>query len=136
MLAAKGLRTPPKILAIFLGRFCPRKAILIDRGGSSRWRATYIAVMNRFHPVFVLGGVYLRTATGEIVGRLDEPGSPFETLDEACKHAAWLEMMLDLQQSKNCPDREIASIHPMDTSTALNSAQNSASQTQARRAEE
>jgi hypothetical protein len=92
--------------------------------------------MNRFHPVFVLGGVYLRTATGEVVGRLDEPGSPFATLDEAREHAAWLEMMLDSQEAKNRREREVASVHPMDISAALNSTQTSTSQTQVRRAEE
>jgi hypothetical protein len=53
-----------------------------------------------FYPVHVADGVYLRTKTGELIGRLDQPGSPFETLEEARKHADWLEMMLDLQRSK------------------------------------
>ena len=67
--------------------------------------------MIMFHFVNVLGGVYLRTATGEQIGRLDQSGSPFETLDEAREHAVWLEKMLDLQQSKNRHDREITGVH-------------------------
>lgn len=64
-----------------------------------------------FHFVYVLGGVYLRTVTGEQIGRLDQSGSPFETLDEAREHAVWLEKMLDLQQSKNRHDREVTGLH-------------------------
>lgn len=64
--------------------------------------------MMTFHPLFVPGGVYLRTTTGELIGRLDKPGSPFESLDEAREHADWLEMMLDLRQSKHQSGREIS----------------------------
>lgn len=64
-----------------------------------------------FHFVNVLGGVYLRTATGEQIGRFDQLGSPFETLDEAREHAVWLEKMLDLQPSKNRHDSEIIGVH-------------------------
>jgi hypothetical protein len=63
-----------------------------------------------FHFVYVPGGVYLRTETGEQIGRLAPPGEPFTTLDEAREHAAWLEKMLDLQQSKRGHDGEVAGV--------------------------
>lgn len=53
-----------------------------------------------FRPIFVPGGVYLQTATGELIGRLDGPGAPFESLDEARVHADWLEMVLQFQQAQ------------------------------------
>jgi hypothetical protein len=52
------------------------------------------------HPLFVPGGVYLRTATGELIGRLDKPGAPFATLEEARDKADWLEMALQFQQAQ------------------------------------
>jgi hypothetical protein len=54
----------------------------------------------KLYPHFVSGGVYLRTETGELVGRLDEPGEPFRTLEEAREKADWLEMVLKFQQSR------------------------------------
>ena len=53
-----------------------------------------------FQPLFVPGGVYLRTPTGELISRLDKPGSPFVTLDEARDHADWLGMVLQYQRSQ------------------------------------
>ena len=44
-----------------------------------------------FHPVFVSEGVYLRTSSGELIGRLDKPGAPFESLHEAQNEADWLD---------------------------------------------
>jgi hypothetical protein len=55
----------------------------------------------KFYPQFVSGGVYLRTETGELIGRLDDPGEPFETLEEAREKADWLEMVLKFQQMRN-----------------------------------
>ncbi len=46
-----------------------------------------------FQPMFVPGGVYLRTSSGEIVGRLDRPDVPFATLADAEEHADWLDMV-------------------------------------------
>jgi hypothetical protein len=74
--------------------------------------------MLTFHPVFVIDGVYLRSETGEQIGRLDPSGSPFESLDEARDHADWLEMLLNLQQSNHRYDREITSI-PRPAGSAL-----------------
>jgi hypothetical protein len=53
-----------------------------------------------FEPQFVPGGVYLKTPTGELIGRLDELGSPFESLDEAREKLDWLEMALQFQQAQ------------------------------------
>jgi hypothetical protein len=47
-----------------------------------------------FYPHFVPEGVYLRTQTGELIGRLDKPGAPFPTLEEAREKADWLEDLL------------------------------------------
>lgn len=58
--------------------------------------------------VFVPGGVYLRTPTGELIGRPDKPGAPFETLDEARDKADWLEMMVQLQQMNR--QRDLAGV--------------------------
>lgn len=46
-----------------------------------------------FQPIFVPEGVYLRTSSGEIVGRLDRPDAPFATLTDAEEHADWLDMV-------------------------------------------
>jgi hypothetical protein len=54
----------------------------------------------KFYPHFVTDGVYLKTETGELIGRLDKPGEPFESLKEARDKADWLEMVLQLQQSR------------------------------------
>jgi len=67
--------------------------------------------MSKFDFVYVLGGVYMRTATGELIGRLDQPGSPFRTLDEARENAVWLGRMLDLEQSKHRGEREVSGVH-------------------------
>lgn len=67
--------------------------------------------MITFEFVYVRGGIYLRTTTGELIGRLDQPGSPFETLDEARESAAWLERLLDLQQSKLRHERAVTVFH-------------------------
>jgi hypothetical protein len=56
------------------------------------------ALTMRFEPIFVPGGVYLRTPSGEWIGRLDEPGEPFETLEEARSKADSLETILQHQQ--------------------------------------
>lgn len=53
----------------------------------------------RLSPVFVVGGVYLQTDTGEMIGRLNESGDPFATLEEAREKADWLEMTLHYQRS-------------------------------------
>ena len=53
----------------------------------------------KLYPSFVVGGVYLRTDTGELIGRLDETGGPFATLEEAREKADWLEMTLQFQRS-------------------------------------
>ena len=50
-----------------------------------------------FYPEFVAEGVYLRTETDELIGRLD--GEPFATLEEAREKADWLEMTLKYQRS-------------------------------------
>ena len=50
-----------------------------------------------FFPEFVAEGVYLRTETDELIGRLD--GEPFATLQEARETADWLEMTLKYQRS-------------------------------------
>jgi len=52
------------------------------------------------YPVYVPKGVYLRTTTGELIGRLDEPGEPFETLAEAQSKAKWLEAALQFQRGR------------------------------------
>ena len=52
-------------------------------------------------PCFVPGGVYLRTSTGELIGRLDKPGEPFETLDEARSKLDWLDMVVQFQQEQH-----------------------------------
>ena len=51
-------------------------------------------------PIFVPGGVYLRTSTGELIGQLDKPGAPFATLTEARDHADWLDMVMQFQQTR------------------------------------
>jgi len=61
-----------------------------------------------FDPLFVPGGVYLRTSTGELIGRLDKPGEPFETLDEARSKADWLEMVVQFHQSQR--QRDLAGV--------------------------
>ena len=53
-----------------------------------------------FQPLFVTGGVYLSTPTGELIGQLDNPGAPFATLDDARDAADWLEMVLQFQQAQ------------------------------------
>jgi len=63
----------------------------------------------RLFPVFVDGGVYLRTETGELIGRLSEQGEPFATLEEAREKADWLEMMLQHQRSlQGAPKNRLA----------------------------
>ena len=63
----------------------------------------------RLYPVFVVGGVYLRTETGELIGRLNENGDPFATLEEAREKADWLEMTLQYQRSmRGAPKVRIA----------------------------
>ena len=54
--------------------------------------------------MFVPGGVYLRTPTGELIGRLDKPGEPFETLEEARDKSDWLEMAVQFYQAKRQRD--------------------------------
>ena len=53
-----------------------------------------------FQPVYAPKGVYLRTTTGELIGRLDEPGEPFGTLAEAQSKAKWLEAALQFQNGR------------------------------------
>lgn len=53
----------------------------------------------KLYPSFVVGGVYLRTDTGELIGRLDATGGPFATLEEAREKADWLEMTLQFHRS-------------------------------------
>jgi len=52
----------------------------------------------KLHPYFVPGGVYLRTETGELIGRRDKPGEPFPTLEEARGKADWLAMVIHQAQ--------------------------------------
>jgi hypothetical protein len=57
-----------------------------------------------FHAMFVPGGVYLRTSAGELIGRLDKPGEPFETLEEARNKSEWLEMAVQFYQAQRQRD--------------------------------
>jgi hypothetical protein len=57
-----------------------------------------------FHALFVPSGVYLRTPTGEVIGRLNKPGESFETLEEARKKSDWLEMAVQFQQARRLRD--------------------------------
>lgn len=60
----------------------------------------------------VQGGVYLRTSTGELIGRLDKPGSPFETLEEARCKADWLVKMLLCHQTMRQGSSVGSFVHP------------------------
>jgi hypothetical protein len=65
----------------------------------------------KLYPHFVLGGVYLRTSTGELIGRYDNPGEPFETLEEGRDKADWLEMVLHFQNSRRAlPNDNLPSV--------------------------
>ena len=54
----------------------------------------------KLHPYFVPRGVYLRTETGELIGRRDKPGEPFQTLAEARGKADWLAMVIHQAQRR------------------------------------
>lgn len=72
----------------------------------------------KLYPQFVTGGVYLRTETGELIGRLDEPGEPFESLEEARDKADWLEMVLQFQQSRHTDSAGLVASPPQRSARA------------------
>lgn len=67
-----------------------------------------------FSPQFVPGGIYLRTSTGELIGRFDSPGAPFATLAEARDSADWLEMVVQLQAAYRSRDNVASNLANRD----------------------
>ncbi|HUE73367.1 MAG TPA: hypothetical protein VMP01_20990 [Pirellulaceae bacterium] len=67
---------------------------------------------------FVPGGIYLRTPTGELIGRLDEPGAPFETLEEAREKLDWLQMVSRFQQTHD--QKELIGVRRHTTARSVN----------------